>query len=80
MPKIEGESSGLGEQVAAEIPWEIRACQAGTSLRRTRHLLSDKQVDLPTVVFIVGKTLVDLRPFELREAPCRQRVNRFAIL
>ena len=50
------------------------------SLRRTRHLLGDEQVDLPAVVFIVGKTLVNLRPRELREAPCRQPVNRFAIL
>ncbi|SPF54348.1 hypothetical protein SBA4_6330014 [Candidatus Sulfopaludibacter sp. SbA4] len=32
------------------------------------------------MVFIVGKTLVNVRSGELREAVCPQRVNRFAIL
>ena len=53
---------------------------AKTSLRRQRHLSGHEQVDLSSVVFIVGQALVNLRSGKLREAVCPQRVNRFAIL
>ncbi len=54
--------------------------QARTSIRSRRHLPGNEQVDLSSVVFIVGEALVNLRSGELREAVCRQRVYRFAIL
>ena len=43
-------------------------------------MAGNKQVDLPPVVFIVGKTLVNLGSGELREAGCRHSFDRFAIL
>jgi hypothetical protein len=53
---------------------------ARTSLRRLRHLPRDKQVDLPSMVFIAGKALVNLRSGKLREALCPQRLKSFTIL
>lgn len=41
---------------------------------------SNEQVDLPSVVFIIGKTLVNLGSRELRKAVGRHRFNRFAVL
>ena len=43
---------------------------AGTSRRSQRHLPGNEQVDLPSMVLIVGKALVNLGSGELREAVC----------
>jgi len=45
-----------------------------------RHLTGNEQVDLSTVVFVVGKTLVNLSACELWEGFRRQRVHAFTIL
>ena len=45
-----------------------------------RHLAGNEQVDLSTVVFVVGKALVNLSACELREGFRRQHVHTFAIL
>ena len=57
-----------------------RRGRARTSLRSERHLPGNEQIDLPSVVFIIGEALVNLRSGELREAVGCQRVDRFATL
>lgn len=54
--------------------------RGGTSRRRRGHLPGSEQVDLAAVVFIVGKTLVNLRSGQLRETIGPHRFDRLAVL
>jgi hypothetical protein len=54
--------------------------RAETSLRGLCHLAGHEKVDFASVIFIIGETLVNLRPSELREAVRYQRINRLAVL